>query len=145
MFFGVAPGKFVGFIFNAHGIEANPEKIQAIRDIQAPKTIKQVQSLNGKVDALSRFIFKATDKCIPFFDLIRKGKRNFKWTQGRKDAFQALMNHLERPPILSKPVDHEDLYIYLAMSVHAISAALLREENRIQRPIYYASKRLMGA
>src|SRR5574338_956581 len=67
--FGVASGKFLGFIVNARGIEANPEKIQAIRDVQAPRTIKQVQSLNGKVAALSRFISKATDKCIPFFDV----------------------------------------------------------------------------
>ena len=40
--FGVASRKFLGFIVNARGIEANPEKIQAIRDIQAPRTIKQV-------------------------------------------------------------------------------------------------------
>ena len=40
--FGVASGKFLGFIVNARGIEANPEKIWAIRNLQTPKTIKQV-------------------------------------------------------------------------------------------------------
>ena len=40
--FGVALGKFLGFIVNARATEVNPEKIQAIWDIQAPRTVKQV-------------------------------------------------------------------------------------------------------
>ena len=47
--------------------------------------------------------------------------------------------------MLSKPTDHEMLYVYLAVSPHAISAALVREEDRVQKPVYYVSKRLMGA
>ena len=36
------------------------------------------------------------------------------------------------------------LYVYLAVSQHAISMALVREEDRVQKPIYYVSKRLTG-
>lgn len=36
------------------------------------------------------------------------------------------------------------LYIYLAMSEHAISAALLRQENGTQLPVYYVSKSLVN-
>ena len=143
--FGVASEKFLGFIVNSRGIEANPEKIWAIRNLETPKTIKQVQSLNGKVAALRRFISKSTDKCIPFFDLIRKGKRNFEWTAECESAFQALVQHLSTPPILSKPTDHEKLFVYLAISENAISVALIREEDKIQKPVYYVSKRLTGA
>ena len=49
------------------------------------------------------------------------------------------------PPILSKPVDGEDLFLYLVVSEHAVSAALVREEDKVQRPVYYVSKRLVGA
>ena len=129
---------------NARGIEANPEKIQAIRDIQVPRTIKQVQSLNEKVAALSRFISRATDKCIPFFDVIKKGKRNFEWTSDCEEAFRTLVRHLESPTILWKPIDHEMLYVYLAVSRHAISTTLVREEDWIQKSVYYVSKRLIG-
>ena len=94
---------------------------------------------------MSRFISKSTDKCIPFFDLIRKGKRNFEWTTECEGAFRSLVQHLSTPPILSKPVDHEQLYLYLAVSEHAISAALVREEDKVQNPVYYVSKRLTGA
>lgn len=35
--------------------------------------------------------------------------------------------------------------IYLAVTEHAISAALVKEEDRVQHPVYYISKRLTGA
>lgn len=40
--FEVAAGKFLGFLVNHNGIEANPEKVRAILDMQPPTTIKEV-------------------------------------------------------------------------------------------------------
>ena len=37
--FGVASGKFLGFIISRRGIKANSEKIKAILEIQAPQNI----------------------------------------------------------------------------------------------------------
>ena len=39
----------------------------------------------------------------------------------------------------------EDLFLYLAVSVTIISAALIREENKIQLPVYYISQAFQGA
>jgi hypothetical protein len=41
--FGVPSGKLLGFIVSNRGIEANPVKITAITDMEAPATIKDVQ------------------------------------------------------------------------------------------------------
>lgn len=90
-YFGIASGKFLDFIVISHGIEANPKGIKALREIKAPRTIKEVQSLNGKIAALSRLISRTTDKCIPFFEVIKREKRNFEWNQDCKDALQALV------------------------------------------------------
>ena len=38
--FGVSVGKFLGFIVNNRGIEANPEKIKAVLDMPSPSSIK---------------------------------------------------------------------------------------------------------
>ena len=62
--FGVSSGKFLGFMVSQRGIEANPDKIQAILKMKPPKNIKEVQSLIGRVAALNRFVLKATDKCF---------------------------------------------------------------------------------
>jgi len=53
-------------------IEVNPSKIQAILDMEPPKSIKEVQSLNGRVAALNSFLLRATDKCLPFFKTLKK-------------------------------------------------------------------------
>jgi len=45
-----------------------------LREVRAPRNKKELQSLNGKIAALSRLISKATDRCIPFFDALKKGR-----------------------------------------------------------------------
>ena len=40
--FEVSLGKFLGFMVSQRGIEANPDKIQAILDMEPPKNIKEV-------------------------------------------------------------------------------------------------------
>ena len=65
--FGVTTGKFLGFIVSQRGIEVNPEKIRAIMELEPPRMVKEVQSLNGKIAALNRFVSKAMNKCLPFF------------------------------------------------------------------------------
>nr|KYP39609.1 Transposon Ty3-G Gag-Pol polyprotein [Cajanus cajan] len=43
--FGVSGGKFLGFMLSNRGIEANPDKCQAILDMKSPGTLKEVQKL----------------------------------------------------------------------------------------------------
>ena len=40
--FGIGSGKFLGFMMSQRGIEANPEKVQAIINMTLPKTVKEV-------------------------------------------------------------------------------------------------------
>ncbi|KAL5571888.1 hypothetical protein UlMin_021485 [Ulmus minor] len=68
--FGVSSGKFLGFMVNHRGIEANPAKIQALLDMEPPRKIKEVQRLTGRIAALNRFISRATDHCKPFFQAL---------------------------------------------------------------------------
>ena len=45
-------------------------------ELTPSKTVKEVQSLNGKIAALNRFISRAMNKCLPFFHTL---KRSFEW------------------------------------------------------------------
>ena len=65
--FGVLAEKFLGFIVNNRGIEANPDKIKVVLDMPSPSNIKEIQRLTGRIAALSRFVSRANDKCQPFF------------------------------------------------------------------------------
>ena len=51
--FGVESEKFLGFMVSHRGIEGNPEKIQAIMQMRSLYNLKEIQSLTGKLAALS--------------------------------------------------------------------------------------------
>jgi hypothetical protein len=70
--FGVSAGKLLGFLVSHRGIEANPEKINAIEAMRPPTRIKDVQKLTGSLAALSRFISRLAERALPFFKLLRK-------------------------------------------------------------------------
>ena len=75
--FGVTARKFLRCMESQRGIEANPDKIRAIMEMAPPRNVKEVQSLNGKMAALNRFVSRATNKCLRFFRMLKK---SFEWT-----------------------------------------------------------------
>ena len=143
--FGIESGKFLGFMVNHRGIEANPVKIKALLDIKSPTTIKQVQSLTGRIAALNRFVSKSSEKCKEFFKAIKGVSKDFEWTVECEDAFVKIKKQLGEPPLLAKPQEGETLILYLAVSDYSISAVLVKEDTEGQSPIYYVSKRLLDA
>ena len=124
--FVVSSGKFLGFMVSQRGIEANPDKIKAIMEIKSLKTVKEVHSLTRKVVALNRFVSRATDKCLPFFKVLKKA---FQWTDECKEALMKLKDYLTQPPLLSLSIIGEKLHLYLAISNTAVSSALIREDE----------------
>ena len=100
------------------------------------------QSFTGRVVAFNKFVSKATDKCLPFFKVLKKA---FQWTDECQKAFQDLKMYLVVAPLLSPSVMGEELFLYLAVTPHVVSSALIREEGKVQKPVYYTSKALRGA
>jgi hypothetical protein len=60
------------------GIEASPNKIKAILQMQPPRTRKEVQKLAGHIVVLNRFIVKLAEKSLPFFTVLR-GSTKVEW------------------------------------------------------------------
>ena len=133
--------KFLGFIVNRRGVEANVDKIKAMLDMTSPSGIKEVQSLTGRISALSRFVSRASDKCQPFFQVLKKA---FQWDTKYEEAFSTLKTYLSSPPILVSPIEGELLTLYLAVSDFSTSAVLVRDKERVQHPVYYYSQALRG-
>uniref|UniRef100_A0A803NLM1 Uncharacterized protein n=1 Tax=Cannabis sativa TaxID=3483 RepID=A0A803NLM1_CANSA len=94
--FGVFSRKSLGFIVNARGIEPNLEKIKALIEMPSPTKPNEVQALTGRMAALNRFILKSTDKCLPFFNVLR-GNKKFEWTKECEEAFKGTKKHLSTP------------------------------------------------
>lgn len=140
--FGVSGEKFLGFMVSQRGIESNPKKGEAIMRMESPQNTKEVQKLARRVAALNRFISKSTDKCLPFFCLLRKA---FEWTKNYEEAFQKLKEHLASLPLLCRTEPNDSLLLYVAVSDSTMSSVLINEEASKQRPVYYVSWTLTRA
>ncbi|GAU26993.1 hypothetical protein TSUD_290450 [Trifolium subterraneum] len=70
--FRVKAGKFLGFYLTERGIETNPDKCRAFFDYPTPKSKKSIQTLNGMLTSMARFVAKSARHALPLFKLLRK-------------------------------------------------------------------------
>jgi hypothetical protein len=152
--FGVTKGKILGCLISSKKIEVNPNKIKAIREMEEPKT-KDIQQLNGRVAALNRFISRSVELHLqirrakpPFFKAL-KGKGKIEWELEQRKAFAELKAYIEEITILSPPVQSEPLFLYVAASKAAVSAAHVREvdgeKGKYQSLVYFVLEALSSS
>nr|GEZ40065.1 reverse transcriptase domain-containing protein [Tanacetum cinerariifolium] len=144
--FGLAEGVFLGYVITPEGIKPCPDKTTTVLQLSSPRTVKEVQSLNGKLASLNRFLSKSTKKSLPLFQTLKKciKKSDFRWTAEVEQAFQQLKQHLSELPLLVAPKPQEELIMYLSTTYGAVSAVLMTERGTTQTPIYFISRALQG-
>ncbi|GJU30915.1 reverse transcriptase domain-containing protein [Tanacetum coccineum] len=146
-FFGVAEGPFLGHLIMKQWIKANPSKIKAVSDLPPPKTVKDIQNLNKKLAALSRFLPKGADKTFPFLKMLKSctSGKIVQWTTEAEEAFQNMMEFIEALPMVTAPIKGETLVMYLAALEESISVMLLAKRGNKQVSVYFVSRTLQGA
>ena len=142
--FGVPAGQLLGYLVSARGIEADPEKIEALLTMPPPTKLCEVQRLSGQIAAPERFISKLGEMALPFYQLMKKTDK-FEWTDENQAAFVHLKHVLSTPPILVAPAPKEIIFLYVATTNRVVSTVLLveRDEGKghpVQRPIYYLNE-----
>ncbi|CAN1289757.1 Transposon Tf2-8 polyprotein [Linum perenne] len=109
-----------------------------------PKTVKEVQVLSGRLTAINRFILRIADRCAPFFATLKNASK-FAWIDKCNKAFEELKQFLITPPVLASPKLNEALFLYIAISSKAVSAVLVRREDKTEHLVFYTSKTLIDA
>ena len=102
--FGVRSGKLLGFIVSNKGIEVDPAKVKAIREMPAPRTEMEVRGFLGCLNYIARFISHPTSTCKPIFKLLKKDQV-VEWNNDCQVAFDKIKEYLLEPPILMPPVE----------------------------------------
>lgn len=142
--FGVTSGKHLGLIVSKRGIEADPTKVKAILEMQPPRNIIQLRSLQGRLQSIRRFIAQLADKCNPFQHLLHKNIK-FKWDDNCQQAFQTLKDYLLNLPVLMPPVPDQPLLLYISATPIVLGALLAQQiaEGK-EKAVYYISRTLVG-
>jgi hypothetical protein len=144
--FGVSAGQLMGTLVSARGIEANLDKIQAILTMGKLAKLHEVQQLAGRIVALSRFVARLGEKALPFYALMKKSDKKFKWTEESDAAFSQLKKVLSTPAVLVAPKEREPLLLYITATHQVVSTVLVveqseqRKAHRVQRPVYFRSE-----
>jgi hypothetical protein len=122
--FGVKKRKFLGCLVSTKGIEANPNKIEAILRMEPPKTRKGAQRLTSRLASLNRFISRSTKRNLPFFKVL-KSAEVFQLGPVQQKAFKDLKQYLIQMTTLTPPSSGAPLLVYVAASHAIVSAALV--------------------
>ena len=108
-----------------------------------PRTLKQLRSLQGKLQSVRRFISQLADKCQPFTHLLCKDT-SFKWDPICQRSFDKLKEYLANSPILVPPVPGRPLILYISTTTTALGALLAQhDDDNKERAIYYISRTLV--
>ncbi|XP_070022109.1 uncharacterized protein [Nicotiana sylvestris] len=109
--FRVPARKLLGFIVSCRGIELDPSKVKAIKELPPPKSKKDVMSFLGCLNYISRFIAQSTVICEPIFKMLRKDAET-SWTEDCQKAFDKIKEYLSTPPVLVPPEPGQPLLLY---------------------------------
>jgi hypothetical protein len=137
--FCVTSGRLLGFIVSTTGIMVDPLEVEAIIQLPPPRTILQLQSLQGKANFLRRFIANYAKITKGFMRLIEKDVPFF-WDEAAQCSFDALTHALTTTPLLWPPDYNKDFLLYLAAIESTIGMVVVQEDDSFSEyVIYYLS------
>jgi hypothetical protein len=140
--FGMQEGKLLGHIISKEGIKIDPNRVEAILNIDTPKSKKEVQSFLGKVNFLRRFIPNLAEITKYITNMLRKGNE-IKWNPEARKSFEDIKVALTKAPMLASPNFAKDFILFSFASEHTIAGVLLqKDEKNFENPIAYFSRKL---
>ena len=117
------------------------DKCEAIRNLDSPKTLKQIRAFCGMINFLSSFLLDLRRLLIPIYDTQKKSKK-FKWTDKAEKAFNDIEKLLVNPPVL-KVLTPDGLFrLESDTSQEGVGGTLLQKQGNEWVVIGYHSKRL---
>jgi hypothetical protein len=122
----------------------DPLKVEAILQLPPPRTIRQLQGLQGKANFLRRFIVNYANITKGFMRLLKKDTP-FIWDERAQESFDALKKALVSTPLLKSPDYSRDYLLYIVTSEETIGMVLVQEDDELhEHVIYYLSRNLVG-
>ena len=142
---GIEEGKLLGHIINKDSVKIDPERVEAIKKIPLPKNVKALQSFNGHINFIRRFIPNLAELMKPMQALLKKNAK-FVWTTEGRKAFESIKNAITRSPVLVSPDYTKDFMIFSFASEDTIASVLLQKNiEGFEQPIAFMSRALQNS
>ena len=126
--------EFLGHMVSGDGLRMADDKVAAILDWPAPKTVTHVRSFLGLANFYRAFVRKFGHIAAPLTELTKKDNP-FSWSKPQEDAFNCLKKALVNAPVLAIHDPTLDNHIYTDASDYAYGAVLMQKQNGKLCPI----------
>lgn len=137
--------KLLGHIISGDNLEMDPEKLEAVREMRPPTTVKQLQQFLGLCNYYRRFIRSYADITAPLNQLLKKTIK-WHWGTAEQNAFNQLKNRLTSAPILRQPNLEKPFILYTDASSVALGSILAQTDDKSDEYVVaYASRVMKGA
>ena len=120
------------------------DKCDTIRNMKAPKSVKECRTFCGMVNFLSTFCKNLRQLLIPIYELTKKHAR-FVWTDKHQKAFEEIKQLLVKPPVLQMVSGNGFFRLESDTSRTAAGATLYQWQNNEWVLVGYHSKHLPDA
>ncbi|CAN6697911.1 unnamed protein product [Malus baccata var. baccata] len=142
--FMVKQGIVLGHIISEKGIEVDKSKVDLVRHLPSPTSVREVRSFLGHAGFYRRFIKDFSKIAQPLCRLLQK-EVVFEFDDACSTAFKHLKEALTSAPIITPPDWSLPFELMCDASDYAIGAVLGQRKNKQPHVIYYASRTLNDA
>ena len=136
---------YLGFIIGGGCLKTDPRKVEAILQMPAPRTQKEVRRVLGMAGWYRRFIRDFSTIAAPLTDMLKK-RDKFVMTPAAYEAFEKLKTALTTAPVLVHPNFNKPFFIQCDASHVGVGAVLYQKSDDDQdQPIAFLSQKLNSA
>ena len=120
--------KFLGQILTPSGINSDPDKVSAVRQMRQPTNVSEVRRFLGMANQLSKFVPKLADLTMPLRDLLSK-RNHWAWGELQQRSFTQVQDALTKSPVLAS----FDPNLETIVSADASSGQFYFKSRRVER------------
>lgn len=133
--------KYLGHIVGNGGIRTDPEKVRAIKDLEAPTTVSGVRRIIGMAAWYSKFIQNFSEIVAPLHELLKK-ETKFVWSNTHQEALNLLKQKMTEAPVMSCPDYRYPFCLQTDASNVGVGAVLFQRIGEKEHVIAYSSRKL---
>jgi len=129
--------KFYGVICGEDGVQPDPSKVSALKQMAPPTNKQELQTFLGLATYMGPFISGVSTLTAPLRELVKEDSV-FDWSPAHQQAFNAIKNAINAEASLAYYDPTKEVTLQVGASSTGLRAALLRDK----KPIAFASKAL---